>query len=108
MIGDIADAVSRANLPGGQGFVTHGLYGEPLDPDESMSKYYLRVKIQDKPGSLAQIATILGEHGIGILSVIQPEDHDEETAPVALTLHFAPFGENAGGGEENFGPGQRR
>lgn len=92
VIGDIADAVAKTNREGGQGFVTHGLYGKPLEADESISKYYLRVQVVDRPGSLARIATILGKSDIGILSVIQPEDHDEETAPVALTLHFAPFG----------------
>lgn len=92
VIGDIADAVARENQQGAMGFVTHDLYGKPLKVEESISKYYLRVQVVDKPGSLAQIATILGDHGIGILSVIQPEDHEEETAPVALTLHFAPFG----------------
>ena len=92
VIGDIADAVSRANSPVKQGFVTHSLYGEPLPPEESVSKYYLRVQVLDEPGSLARIASILGDHEIGILSVIQPEDHEDEIAPVALTLHFAEFG----------------
>ncbi|MDF1812012.1 MAG: homoserine dehydrogenase [Verrucomicrobiales bacterium] len=92
VIGDIADAAARCNNPGGLGFVTHDLYGKPLKVEDSVSKYYLRVQVVDTPGSLARIATILGDHNIGILSVIQPEDHDEETAPVALTLHFAPFG----------------
>lgn len=92
VIGDIADAVAKTNREGGQGFVTHGLYGKPLKAEDSISKYYLRVQVVDRPGSLARIATILGNRDIGILSVIQPEDHDEETAPVALTLHFAPFG----------------
>ncbi len=35
---------------------------------------------------------MLGSHEIGILSVIQPEDHDEKYAPIVLMLHFAPFG----------------
>ncbi len=92
VIGDIADAVARDHEDAGVGFVIHDLYGKPLNVNESVSKYYLRVQVVDKPGSLAKIVTILGEHNIGILSVIQPEDHEEETAPVALTLHFAPFG----------------
>ena len=38
------------------------------------------------------VASLLGARDVGILSVIQPEQHDPETAPIVLTLHFAPFG----------------
>jgi len=92
VIGDIADAATRSGNENGSGLVTHGLYGKPLPVQESISKYYLRVVAEDRPGVLARIATLLGEHQIGILSVIQPEDHDEEFAPIVLMLHFAPFG----------------
>lgn len=94
VIADIADAAMWEVQAGQQkgGFVTHGLYGNPLPVDESVSKYYLRLLVRDEPGVLARIAQALGDHGIGILSVIQPEDHEEETAPIVLTLHFAAFG----------------
>ena len=92
VIGDIADAVARAEGSSGSGFVTHGLYGKPLPPEDSVSQYYLRVEAEDRPGVLARIATVLGDHEIGINSVIQPEDHDEEFAPIVLTLHYGPFG----------------
>jgi len=92
VIGDIADAASRARRDNRACFVTHGLYGQPLPQDQSVSQYYLRVEAEDRPGVLARIATVLGKHEIGILSVIQPEDHDESFTPIVLTLHFAPFG----------------
>ena len=92
VIADIADAAARIDSRDGAGFVTHGLYGKPLPVTDSVSKYYLRVEAEDRPGVLARIAKVLGEHGIGILSVIQPEDHEEEYAPIVLMLHFAPFG----------------
>jgi len=92
VIGDIADAATQSGIGNGSGLVTHGLYGKPLPVEDSVSKYYLRVEAKDRPGVLARIATVLGEHEIGILSVIQPEDHDEEFAPIVLMLHFAPFG----------------
>ncbi len=92
VIADIADASSDLESGRNAGFVTHGLYGKPLPIEESVSKYYLRVEAEDRPGVLARIATVLGSHDIGILSVIQPEDHDEEYAPIVLMLHFAPFG----------------
>ncbi|MAS95573.1 MAG: homoserine dehydrogenase [Verrucomicrobiales bacterium] len=92
VIADIADAASRIDAPNGTGFVTHGLYGKSLPVEESVSKYYLRIEVDDKPGVLAKIATILGEREIGILSVIQPEDDDEEHASIVLTLHYAKYG----------------
>lgn len=92
VIADIADAAAYAGEGNGSGFVAHGLYGKPLPVDESVSKYYLRVVAEDRPGVLARIATVLGEREIGILSVIQPEDHDEEYAPIVLMLHYASFG----------------
>ncbi|MEM7698249.1 MAG: homoserine dehydrogenase [Verrucomicrobiota bacterium] len=92
VIGDIADAAARIELPSDGGFVTHGLYGKTMPVEETISKYYLRVEAADRPGSLARIATVLGEHEIGILSVIQPQDHEGDFVPIVLTLHYAPFG----------------
>ncbi|MBL9153605.1 MAG: homoserine dehydrogenase [Verrucomicrobiales bacterium] len=93
VISDLADAALwRNNCEGHTGFVPHGLYGKPLPVDESVSKYYLRIEAQDEPGVLAQIARVLGDHGIGILSVIQPEDFDHEVAAIVLMLHYATFG----------------
>ncbi|NNE91265.1 MAG: homoserine dehydrogenase [Verrucomicrobiales bacterium] len=96
VISDLADAASRRGQletgNGRTGFVPHGLYGRPMPVEDTISKYYLRVEADDRPGVLAQIATLLGKQEIGILSVIQPEDHDEEVAPIVLMLHYAPFG----------------
>ena len=93
VISDLADAARwKAGNGSPTGFVPHGLYGKPLPIEETDSKYYLRVEADDVPGVLAQIARVLGDHDIGILSVIQPEDHEEGSAPIVLMLHFAPFG----------------
>jgi homoserine dehydrogenase len=54
-----------------------------------VSQYYLRVPVLDKPGVLAQVAGILGDHGIGISSVIQPESHEGESIPLVLMIHDA-------------------
>ena len=93
VISDLADAALWRNTCEGQtGFVPYGLYGNSLPIEESISKYYLRVEADDVPGVLAQIARVLGDHDIGILSVIQPEDHAEGSAPIVLMLHYASFG----------------
>ena len=92
VIADIADAAMWTQPTRGAGLATHRIYGETLPVCDSISKYYLRVEAEDRPGVLARIATVLGEFSIGILSVIQPEDHDEEFAAIVLMLHYAPFG----------------
>lgn len=94
VISDLADAAAHLDSPRRRkGFVPHGLYGEPLPIAESISEYYLRLNVDDRPGVLAQIAGVLGRHDIGISSMIQPEDHEHAgEAPIVLMLHYATFG----------------
>ncbi len=57
---------------------------------EVVSRYYLRINVVDKPGTLAKIASILAASHIGISSVIQPEGHEKESVPLILMTHDAP------------------
>ncbi len=76
----ISDLAEAAIALGGQhrsyGFTPHGLYGTCKPLEQIVSRYYLRLAVDDQPGVLAQVAGILGRHGIGISSVVQPETHD--------------------------------
>ncbi len=94
VISDLADAAAHQNgsTASRTGFVPHGLYGQPLPVDQSTSQYYLRLSVADQPGVIAQVAGILGEHQIGISSMIQPEEHCDGSASIFLMLYFAPFG----------------
>jgi homoserine dehydrogenase len=76
------------------GFVPHGLYGKSKPIDETVSHYYLRLTVEDQPGVLAQVAKALGERGIGISTMFQPEDVETlgQTALV-LMIHDASLGE---------------
>jgi homoserine dehydrogenase len=56
---------------------------------EVVARYYVRLSVVDKPGTLARIAAILGRSKIGISSVIQPEGHAGESVPLILMLHDA-------------------
>jgi homoserine dehydrogenase len=58
--------------------------------DEIVSRYYLRLLVEDRPGVLADVARILATRQIGISSVIQPEAHVGEVTPLVLMLHDAP------------------
>jgi homoserine dehydrogenase len=63
-----------------------------LPVEEVSSRYYLRLSVVDKPGTLAQITSMLAESNIGISSVIQPEGHEGESVPLILMTHEAPYG----------------
>ncbi|MSR65491.1 MAG: homoserine dehydrogenase [Verrucomicrobiae bacterium] len=70
-------------------FVAHKMYGKLKSMDDVVSRYYLRLDVVDRPGVLAQIATILGKSNIGIMSVIQPEGHEGQKVPLILMIHDA-------------------
>ncbi|BCG65007.1 MAG: homoserine dehydrogenase [Methyloprofundus sp.] len=50
-----------------------------LGPEEIETTYYLRLMVEDKPGTLADITNILAQHNISIEAIIQKEPHNDET-----------------------------
>ncbi|TVQ36182.1 MAG: homoserine dehydrogenase [Spirochaetaceae bacterium] len=63
---------------------------------ETYSRFYIRTMVDDTPGALASIASILGTHGISIASILQdelPENNGAEEqphfVPVVITVHPA-------------------
>src|SRR5687768_7985862 len=71
-------------------FAPHERKGAVLDIDDVVSRYYLRLSVTDRPGTLAKIATIRGSLKIGISSVIQPEGHEGDSVPLIFMMHDAP------------------
>ncbi len=60
--------------------------GRPLlDPDQTESAFYVRLKVADRPGVLAQIATVFAEAELSISSVIQRGEGD--AARLVLVTH---------------------
>lgn len=58
---------------------------EILSMDEVETAYYLRLKVIDKPGVLAEVTKILGDAGISIEAILQKEsDEDDATVPVII------------------------
>jgi homoserine dehydrogenase len=58
--------------------------------DDIETQYYIRLAAQDRPGVLAQIATVFGENKISIASAIQPEsDEATKTAEIVIMTHPA-------------------
>ncbi len=57
--------------------------------DEIENAYYLRMKTVDKPGVLAKIATIIGNHNISIDAFLQkPILHDKKGATLLCSTHI--------------------
>ncbi len=57
--------------------------------DETWTRNYLRLDVQDRPGVLGEITSVLGRHEIGIASVLQQEPEDPEHVPLVITTHGA-------------------
>ncbi|MCL5096216.1 MAG: homoserine dehydrogenase [Candidatus Omnitrophica bacterium] len=93
VLSDIADAGldlkfgTRCRVPP---FVHHESNGSVLPIDETITRYYVRLTVVDRPGVLAKISTIFGEANISISSVIQPEGHEGASVPLILMTHEAP------------------
>jgi homoserine dehydrogenase len=57
--------------------------------DDQRCRNYLRLALLDKPGVLARVAHVLGEHGISIASMVQREERSGDHVPVILLTHSA-------------------
>ena len=69
-------------------------YKKPLEgklqlknSNEITSQYYLRIKVEDRSGVLAEIATILGENNISIETMLQKSE--DSYANLLLSTHIA-------------------
>ena len=57
-----------------------------LPVDQVVSSYYLRLRVEDRPGVLADLAGLLAESGISIGSMFQ-EPHGENQADIIFLTH---------------------
>ena len=92
VLSDLADAAldlkcgTRSPIPA---FVPHERDGAVLPINDVVCRYYVRLSVIDRPGTLARIAAILAKAKIGISSVIQPEGHVGASVPLILMIHDA-------------------
>jgi homoserine dehydrogenase len=74
-------------------YLPEALRERPLVPlGELFGRNYLRFTAQDRPGVLGRIAGVLGEHGIGIESVLQ-KGHGDATGSVPVIMLTHPTSE---------------
>ena len=90
-ITDVALNLARGSVRRLPGFTRGSLFRSVLPIDQVESRYYLRMKVEDKPGVLSKITSILGTDGISISSVVQKEQTpDEDSVTLLMITHKAP------------------
>jgi len=66
-------------------------------PIESIvGRYYFRFMVQDRPGVMAKLTKVFGDHGISLSAIVQheaPEGADENVVPVVVLTHAAREGD---------------
>ncbi len=60
-----------------------------LDIGDVRSSYYLRLRVLDKPGVMADLARILADHAISINSMIQQPEDGTDAADIIFLTHEA-------------------
>ena len=69
-------------------FQPDAVVNTPILPiSEVVTSYYLRLRVEDKPGVLADITRILADHGISIDAMVQrePDEGEDQTDLIILT-----------------------
>jgi len=81
-----ADAYRRPRAPRAASGVPARCDGRPGDSDV-ITSYYLRLRVEDRPGVLADVTRILADHDISIDAMIQrePGEGEQQTDIIMLT-----------------------
>ena len=93
----VSDLVEAArNSRADRGFLPYEESGSLRAIDETKTSYYVRFSVNDQPGVIAEIASVLAQHKIGISGTHSPVDADNPDADfleMVFLLHTCPFGQ---------------
>lgn len=82
----ISDIIEIARGDGKSGCTCYN--EKPICPlDETVSAYYIRLLVEDKPGVLGAVATAFGDVGVSLHSVSQTNSAVEEHAELVVVTH---------------------
>ncbi|QDD12307.1 homoserine dehydrogenase [Candidatus Methylopumilus rimovensis] len=90
VVADLIDISRSSQVP------LHGFDESKIDSipiykiDDAISGYYLRIRVSDKPGVLAEITKLFGDKKISIDAMLQkePQEHESE-ADIVILSHLA-------------------
>lgn len=94
VISDLAEAARNSRSD--RGFLPYSENGTLREIDDTKTSYYVRFSVNDQPGVIAEIASILARHKIGISGTHSPVDADNPDAEfleMVFLLHTCPFGQ---------------
>ena len=85
VMGDVCD-IARGLRISTFGIPAKSLSKAKTAQSNSPAPYYLHLTLEDRPGALAKIATVLGDNGISIDRMRQTK-HKDASAPVLIVTH---------------------
>jgi homoserine dehydrogenase len=90
IVADLIDISRSSNVPL-LGFEDAEINTIPIySIDDAISAYYLRIRVSDKPGVLAEITKLFGDKKISIDAMLQKEPNEQESeADIVLLSHLA-------------------
>ncbi|MEA5093458.1 MAG: homoserine dehydrogenase [Sedimentibacter saalensis] len=83
VLGDVMHIVKT----GGKAKIDLKKENKYLIANKAHKQYYIRFEVIDKPGVLANIASIFGKNDISLASVVQRQKNGDETAPLVFITH---------------------
>jgi len=93
VIADVMDIASGfpdgiAHLAPPMGFVQSSRAEIPTMPmADAQCEYYIRLMVQDQPGVIASVASILADHRISLEALVQKERHASNHVPIVMLTH---------------------
>jgi homoserine dehydrogenase len=64
-------------------------FAEIAPLERTRCRYYTRMQVMDKPGVVAAVSTVLGNHGISISSILQKEGQSADNVSLIIVTHAA-------------------
>ena len=87
VVSDIVD-IARGNRPPVFGVPTYQLKEATwADREDIESRFYLHLEVQDTSGVIADVTSVLKDHGVSIEKLHQPGQNDDGTASVVMVTH---------------------
>lgn len=86
VLGDVID-VMRNIIHGSCGKIGCGCYRSipVMDVQDTCSRFFLRLQVENRPGALANIAGVLGNNDVSIAQMVQKKIHDGVAEIVVIT-----------------------